>query len=380
MVVLCVVIVSLYALLIFVYAYGWFSTPEFSCAPSATEILPRISVIVPARNEAANIKACLQALLDQDYPSGLLEIFIVDDHSEDDTAAIVRSFQSERIRLLQLKDYIEPSERVIAYKKKAITVAVEACSGELVVLTDADCVAGAAWLSHLAALYCAEQPKMIVAPVRYSMSAGLLGVFQLLDFSMMQGITCSVIRQDMGIMCNGANLGFSRDAFLEVGGYDGVDHIVSGDDYLLQLKLKQRFGDGIAYLKSKDAVVQTQGQDSWRGFLQQRIRWASKTGKYPDPFMTGSLLLVYLANLVLLFAGIAALFSTTYRVVFFFLLIEKILVEIVLLQSVLRFFGQARLLIVYPFLQPLHILYIILAGFLSRISRFEWKARNNYQA
>lgn len=52
--------------------------------------LPCITVIVPARNEELNIEACVQGLLAQEYPSSLLKIFVVDDHSVDQTAAIVQ--------------------------------------------------------------------------------------------------------------------------------------------------------------------------------------------------------------------------------------------------------------------------------------------------
>ena len=46
-----------------------------------------VSVVVPARNEAANIDACLRALATQTYPDDHLEIIVVDDRSSDDTAA-----------------------------------------------------------------------------------------------------------------------------------------------------------------------------------------------------------------------------------------------------------------------------------------------------
>ncbi|MDE2373659.1 MAG: glycosyltransferase, partial [Hyphomicrobiales bacterium] len=49
-----------------------------------------MTVIVPARDEAANIGPCLQALVTQDYPASRLRVLVVDDHSADDTAAIVR--------------------------------------------------------------------------------------------------------------------------------------------------------------------------------------------------------------------------------------------------------------------------------------------------
>jgi chlorobactene glucosyltransferase len=63
---------------------------------------PRISVLVPARDESANIAECVRGLLAQSYPA--TEILVLDDHSTDDTAAIVRGIGTEqgdgRLRLL----------------------------------------------------------------------------------------------------------------------------------------------------------------------------------------------------------------------------------------------------------------------------------------
>ncbi|MDP9372999.1 MAG: glycosyltransferase family 2 protein [Chloroflexota bacterium] len=55
---------------------------------------PRVSILVPARNEAANIEACLRGLLAQRYPA--TEILVCDDRSTDETAAIVRAIAGER--------------------------------------------------------------------------------------------------------------------------------------------------------------------------------------------------------------------------------------------------------------------------------------------
>ena len=59
---------------------------------------PKISVLVPARNEEASVGSCVDALLDQDYPN--LEIIVLDDDSADGTAAVVRSRHDPRLRLV----------------------------------------------------------------------------------------------------------------------------------------------------------------------------------------------------------------------------------------------------------------------------------------
>ena len=63
-------------------------------APSAADA-PPLAVIVPARDEAANIGECVQSLLGQDYPAERLRIVVIDDQSADATAAIVAALAAQ---------------------------------------------------------------------------------------------------------------------------------------------------------------------------------------------------------------------------------------------------------------------------------------------
>jgi chlorobactene glucosyltransferase len=67
--------------------------------PPPSAEAPRLAVIIPARNEEANIRSCLEAVLAQDYPASCLSVFVVDDHSADATASIVRNLAARDNRL-----------------------------------------------------------------------------------------------------------------------------------------------------------------------------------------------------------------------------------------------------------------------------------------
>jgi len=67
---------------------------------SATLKNPFITIIIPARNEEANIERCLNSFLKQSYPPGQFEIIVVDDNSTDNTAPIVRSIMDNNPELL----------------------------------------------------------------------------------------------------------------------------------------------------------------------------------------------------------------------------------------------------------------------------------------
>lgn len=368
------VLLGLYVLLLLLYSYGWFAQKYFI---ASVTIVPktRISVVVAARNESKNIEQCIQSILAQQYPTHLFELIIVDDFSTDDTVEKAKRFDSENLKIIRLADELSTQENIISFKKKALTIGIEKSKGTLIVTTDADCWMGEHWLHNIAAFYENSNPKMIVAPVRFSSNFSILQLFQSIDFTTMQGITIATVRLRLGIMCNGANLAFERSVFDEVNGYDGVDHLVSGDDYLLQLKIKEKYPFGVHYLKSKAAIVDTLPQDSWAGFFQQRIRWASKTGKYKDTNTTLILLLIYSLNCSLFALAIFAFFQTSLLPFLLFSLTVKIVFEMYFLGFVSRFYDTTWQLWFFPFLQIIHIPYIIVAGFLSRIGKFVWKKR-----
>ncbi|MGN6568484.1 MAG: glycosyltransferase family 2 protein, partial [Flavipsychrobacter sp.] len=178
-----------------------------------------------------------------------------------------------------------------------------------------------------------------------------------------------------GNMSNGANLAFSRTAFNAVEGYTGIDHLASGDDYLLMMKLQNAFTNKLSYLKAKEAIVSTAAQPSWSGFIQQRIRWASKSGKYKDNKLTTVLILVYLFNLLFLALVIAAFFNPLMLLVLVLVLLLKIISELYYLAPVAKFFNKPHQLKYFILLQPLHIAYVIAAGFLGFVGVYKWKGR-----
>jgi chlorobactene glucosyltransferase len=71
-----------------------------------TEVLPFVSIIVPARNEQDNIERCLTSLIKQNYPTTKFEIIVVDDNSTDNTLKRIKKVQQKypRLKIIELKD------------------------------------------------------------------------------------------------------------------------------------------------------------------------------------------------------------------------------------------------------------------------------------
>jgi cellulose synthase/poly-beta-1,6-N-acetylglucosamine synthase-like glycosyltransferase len=362
-----------YVILMLLYRKGWAAQNDFVMSADF-EPNTAISIIIPARNEANNIQRCIDSILAQDYPQEIFEIIVIDDHSTDDTFELVSAYGGN-VRCIKLSEHLKDGEQLIAYKKKALSIGIEQSKGKLIVTTDADCTARPDWLRNIAAIYEQQQPVMIVAPVDFTCDGSILQLFQSIDFMSMQGITAAAQQLKLGNMSNGANLAFSKEAFYKVEGYTGIDHLASGDDYLLMMKLQKTFPGRLCYLKAKVAIVSTAPQQNWASFIQQRIRWASKSGKYNDYKLTAVLALVYLFNLLFPVLIIATFFNSLICIVLGAALFFKIASELYYLGPVASFFNKRNQLKYFALLQPLHITYIIAAGFLGFIGVYKWKGR-----
>ncbi|MGN7784425.1 glycosyltransferase [Niabella sp. 22666] len=363
----------LYAVVILYYNTSWHAMPEYS---PKNIMIPGtgFSIIIPARNEADNIGPLLNSILSQTYSRDLFEVIVVDDHSTDETAAIVNRY--EGVKLVQLKE-----DRINSYKKKAIETGIAAAQNEWIVCTDADCVVTPDWLQVLASFIMDNKPVFVAAPVSFIPAASkgkkesILYIFQALDFLTLQGITGASVAGKKHNMCNGANLAYKREVFYEVDGFKGIDNIASGDDMLLMHKIWKKYPGQVGYLKSKAAIVETEAAPTWKAFFNQRIRWASKATSYDDKRIFVVLLLVYLFNCSFLALLVLSFFNIIYLYAFSVFIVLKTLIEISFVGRVSRFFNRRHLLKYFFFFQPLHIGYTIISGFLGTFGSYEWKGR-----
>jgi biofilm PGA synthesis N-glycosyltransferase PgaC len=363
---LIILLFILYSLLIFYYWQIWKAIPSYSSATGSPST--HISIIIPARNEERNIARLLISLSEQSYSRQLTEVIVVDDHSTDNTAAIIQKFPW--VKLVQLKD-----DAINSYKKKAVETGIAAATGKLIITTDADCWCPSSWLSTIVSFYEEKKPVFIAAPVSIDCSSRLVEFFQAYDFAVLQGITGASVYKNIHSMSNGANQAYERSAFYEVNGFSGIDHIASGDDMLLMHKIWKQYPSRVQYLKSKDAIVQTQPAKTWKEFFIQRIRWARKATYYKDKRIIAVLALVYLFNLSFPVLIIAGFWNSAYWFYAAALWIAKTMIELPFVYSVAGFFDKQYLTKFFFFLQPLHIFYTIISGLFGQFGKYEWKGR-----
>lgn len=366
------VLLAVYLVLINIYLY-WFSLLKQTVI-TYNKPVTTFSVIIPARDEENNIAACIESILNNDYPKDLYEVIVVDDFSTDNTAAVVRSLQQthNNIQLIQLKDVIRA--QINSYKKRAIEIAISRSQYDWIVTTDADCIVPSTWFS----LFNNEAQKQVVfiaAPVMFNNKGSLLSIFQCLDFISLQGITAASVSAGFHSMCNGANLAYNKHAFNSVNGFKGIDNIASGDDMLLMHKMQLQYPKQTGYIFNSNAVVHTEPMPAWKSFINQRIRWASKATSYTDKKIFSVLLLVYLTNFLLFVLIIASFFSKNVFLACVLLLLIKALFEMPFMYKAAGFFKLRSLLLWFVLLQPLHVVYTVLSGWLGKFSTYQWKGR-----
>lgn len=346
-------------------------------APATDEALPRVTVVVPARDEEDTIGPCVDSVLAVDYPADRLQVIVVDDDSSDATPEVVRARARADGRLV-LVQIPENRRRDRAHKKRAIEKAVAFASGEIILTTDADCVVPPGWVRAMMAPFAEPGVSFVSGPVRYRLGerpSAFVRV-QALDFFGLMACGAGGIGIGRPNLANGANVAYRRATFERLGGFSGIDHVTSGDDELLMQKMA--YGSegprAVRFCADPGAVVLTEAAPTMRALVHQRTRWASKTTNYPVPLQTmlagvGAFLggLVALTAAAPLAPSVRPWLAAAYAI--------RAASDLGVLLPAARRFGHTRALWAYPLLLAVHAPLTITAAVLGPLRTFEWKGR-----
>ncbi|GAB3181878.1 glycosyltransferase [Telluribacter humicola] len=365
------VLIGSYSLFTIGLLFLWRSIPKNKIKSTATSTT--ISVIIPVRNEAANILHLLRDLEGQSLPYHQFEVIIVDDSSTDNTAELVNTFRagsSCRIHLLPLTDTFTESP-----KKRAIESAIHIATGELIVTTDGDCRVGPGWLEAIATCYEQTSARLISGPVTFTAETSLTDHLQTVEFSSLIGSGACTIAAGKPTMCNGANLTYTREVFFDVDGFEGTRHVASGDDEFLLHKISSRYPDQIQFLKHPEAIVQTGPHRQWMQFYRQRKRWASKWKHYKSKSPVILALYVFSCNAALLVAPILAVSGFITFTTLLAMLLLKWIPEWLYIGRVLLFLKKKRSIPYIPLVQLIYPFYVTFFGLAVQRPEYEWKGR-----
>ena len=331
-----------------------------------------ISVIIPFRNESALILRSLKSLEMQNYSPVKFEVIYINDFSEDDSYQILqRGIKRTNFKLLNLPESVASR----GHKKRAIKYGIDNAAGSIIITTDADCVHGPHWLKSMTGNFDSDT-AFVAGPVALDYKPDLFSRLQQLEFAGLILSGAGLIGINKPVLCNAANLGFRKEIYEEIGGYEDNYDLSSGDDEFLMQKIAKNTDYKIKFCINKDAIVKTPPAKSFENFFQQRKRWASKGFFYKNKLLILELILIYLFYVglgVQLITGI--IISPIFLLGFLFSLSMKSFIEYLVVKQGKGILFDSKNFKLFPIAELFHIPYIIVSGIAGILGNYTWKER-----
>jgi chlorobactene glucosyltransferase len=266
--------------------------PELPPLPRDGAACPSVSVLVAVRNETDRILvASLESLLAQDYPR--FEVIAVDDHSEDDSAAVMKSLATKNPRLRVLE-----ASAVARGKREALARAARKAEGAFFLFTDADATLAPDALARGMALVCRERidglsllPKTVAVSFWEQVALAATGWLAYEGPALRR---CNEDAAPVGLAAAGPYFLVRREAYRAVGGYEDLT-----ENVLLDVSLAKRLraaGLRYRYLASSGSVqtrMYRSLREIWRGFGKNAF--AALGGRLYLAFAAASLLVILVA-------------------------------------------------------------------------------------
>jgi cellulose synthase/poly-beta-1,6-N-acetylglucosamine synthase-like glycosyltransferase len=356
-------VILFYALALLFASKIWRKLPELNESGE----LKTVSIIIPFRNEAENLKGLMKSLSQLEYPRAFLEIILVNDHSEDDYREIIQSFEKDfpfKITVLTLP------EQLIG-KKSAIKAGIKRSQFEVILTSDADCIFPTDWVQKMQVPFEIEHIQLVSGSVVFKAENFIDRIYQM-EFAPLIGVGAVSIELGNPTMANGANLAFRKTTFEKLKPYADNISIPSGDDVFLLQKIKANYPNGIFF--QKEAVVETLGPVNFNAFFRQRKRWAAKWNA--STRLTDSLPALAIWSFHLLFC--VAVFYSFISAQFLLLLpslLLKIIAEGIFISLILKSQNKAFNLFSFAFLQLIYSFYVLIFGLMANIGSYTWKER-----
>ena len=260
---------------------------------------PKVSIVICARNEAENLEKNLPVVLQQDYPD--FEVLVVNDGSEDETEEILKKNKSEISILKSIT--ISPEEKIGSGKKYALQKGIQAASGEVILLTDADCIpASADWIKCM--VRSLGEQKIVLGISPYRKESSVLNSLAEYETALTAWQYISYCHAGIPYMGVGRNLCFYKDVFLQKKWTAEEMMLPSGDDDLFIQSMSN--SGNTTTCSDKNSFTYSTAPASWKSWFRQKKRHLATGYHYSmqHRFLLGtflaSKLILYLSFIILL--------------------------------------------------------------------------------
>lgn len=293
------------------YYHWWFFRRLAFYKPTArnkTQTHP-VSVIVCARDEAANLARNLPGVLVQTYPT-THEVIVVNDNSVDESKYVIAELQKNFKNLQHVP--LTHEAKGIPGKKYPLSIGIKECKHEIVLLTDADCVpATEFWIQRMQEGY-EDGIEVVIGYGAYHKKPGLLN--KLIRFETFQSALQYLSFALAGIpyMGVGRNLSYKKGLFFKVKGFSSMNHIASGDDDLFINKVANK--QNTAIVIDPEATILSEPKKTFREWFSQKTRHFS-TARFYKPLHKFLLGMYTISQFLFYPAFVGALLLFDWRIV-----------------------------------------------------------------
>ena len=225
---------------------------------------PSVSVVIPVKDRAEELRRCLASLARLDYPQEKLQVIVVDDGSSDSSAAVAQESGAQ----------VVASGGTGRGPAAARNVGARAAQGEILAFIDSDCTASPEWLRELLPAFNDPKIAAVGGMVDGMCTASAVDRYEAVMSSLSLG---SRERNGSGgddtFYLPSCNLLVRRNAFLGVGGFDDTMHV--GEDVDLTWRLRDA-GWTIAYLPA--GSICHEHRSTLRSFMSRRFDYGTSEG------------------------------------------------------------------------------------------------------
>lgn len=327
----------------------------------------RVSIIAAFRNEEENLTKFFESIYSQTIPIEKFELILINDFSEDNSFLIAKKLQAKynelNVKILQNK---------ISGKKNAINLGVEASEYDYLIFTDIDCVHNKNWILSMVKYFETKKSDFLIGPVKIGSDKNLFKKFQEIEFLSLQASTFGSAGNNNPILCNAANLGIKKSKYEFI---KTNPKVTSGDDIFLLHSIKKDKNSVISFVNDENAIVETNAKASVSEFINQRLRWASKSKHYKDYLSILISLIVVLTNLsVLIFPFF--LNSNWIYILIAGLIMQKFLIDFIFLKSINKLYKSEFNIFSFLLFEITYCIYITLISlFIILGVTPKWKGR-----
>lgn len=289
------------AVQLFYYLFFFRRLAFFKPKPKSDTVEHPVSVIVCARDEAANLTRNLPGVLVQQYRT-THEVIVVNDNSVDESKYILEEFQKS-FRKLNVVSLTQEA-KLISGKKFPLSVGIKSAKNEIVLLTDADCVpASENWMFLMQDGF-RDDTEIVLGYGSYFKKPGLLNKLIRWETFHTALQYLSYALAGMPYMGVGRNLSYKKDLFFRNKGFSALNQIPGGDDDLFINKVATKKNTAIVI--DPGAHTMSEPRKKWSHWWNQKLRHYS-TAKYYKPkfkFLLGLYTTIQIMLLPLLAASI----------------------------------------------------------------------------